>query len=124
VGEVQAVRPAGPVIERARHRETRVSEAGDFTQILQEKISGTALRFSQHALARLQSREIEHAPQDLDRLRGAVSLAAAKGAKESLVLMDDLALVVSVTNQTVITALKGAEKKERVFTNIDSAVII
>ena len=48
----------------------------------------------------------------------------AKGAKESLILMDQLALVVSVKNRTVITAVDGASLKDNVFTNIDSAVII
>lgn len=112
-----------------RVKETEGYQAGvsgrtDFARVLQEKFGRTELRFSQHALARLQGREIELSPADLDRLKGAVALAAAKGARESLVLIDDLALVVSVANRTVITALKGAEKRERVFTNIDSAVIV
>ena len=47
-----------------------------------------------------------------------------KGARDSLVLMQDLALVVSVKNNTVITAVDGESLKENVFTNIDSAVIV
>ena len=61
--------------------------------------------------------------QDLARLDAAVGRARAKGARESLVLLDDLALVVSVRNQTVITATDAASRKDNVFTNIDSAVI-
>ena len=53
-----------------------------------------------------------------------VDRAAAKGAKESLVMIDDVALVVSVKNRTVITAVDKAQLKENVFTNIDSAVIV
>ncbi len=49
--------------------------------------------------------------------------AAAKGARESLILMDNLALVVSIRNRTVITAVDEKRMKEHVFTNIDSAVI-
>ena len=55
--------------------------------------------------------------------KGAVSKAAAKGARESLILLDDLALVVSVKNRTVITAIAPDRIRENVFTNIDSAVI-
>ncbi|MGB9919148.1 MAG: TIGR02530 family flagellar biosynthesis protein [Moorellales bacterium] len=95
-----------------------------FEDVLRQKLATAEVRFSQHALARLQSREIVLSAGHLERLGRAVSLAAAKGARESLVLMDDLALLVSVSNRTVITALKGAEKRERVYTNIDSAVII
>jgi len=34
-----------------------------------------------------------------------------------------LALIVSIKNRTVITAVDGQSLKENVFTNIDSAVI-
>jgi len=81
------------------------------------------VRFSKHALARLAQRNIALDPTDLHRLGSAVARARAKGARESLVLLDDLALVVSVRNQTVITATDGARRRENVFTNIDSAVI-
>ena len=54
----------------------------------------------------------------------AVNKAAAKGARQSLLVMDNQAFIVSVTNRTVITALDGSSMKENVFTNIDSAVIV
>ena len=44
-----------------------------------------------------------------------------KGMKESLVLVDDLAFIVNVKNKTVVTAVN--DKEERIFTNIDGAVI-
>ncbi len=59
-----------------------------------------------------------------DRVKEGVDRAAAKGARESLVLMDNVALVVSIKNRTVITAVDKANLKESVFTNIDSAVIV
>jgi flagellar operon protein len=61
--------------------------------------------------------------EDLALLNQAVDRAESKGAKESLVLMDQLALIVSIKNRTVITAVDGESMKENVFTNIDSAVI-
>lgn len=114
----------GSVAAGASPRRTLSADRAEFGRILQETMAGEAVRFSQHALARLERREIAFTSQEMERLRGAISLAAGKGARESLILLDDLALVVSITNRTVITALKGLEKKERVFTNIDSAVIV
>ena len=38
-------------------------------------------------------------------------------------MLDDLALVVSVKNRVVITAVDDARRNDGVFTNIDSVVI-
>ena len=82
-----------------------------------------AVRFSAHAQTRLQSRQITLDASHLDRLQGAVQRAASKGSKDALVLMDDMAMVVSVTNRTVVTVVDRDNLKQNVFTNIDSAVI-
>jgi flagellar operon protein len=81
------------------------------------------VRFSGHALERVQRRGIDTSPQTLARLDGAVQRAAAKGARDSVVLLDGTAFVVSVANKTVITAVDAQSMREHVFTNIDSAVI-
>mgnify|MGYP003346910835 CR=1 FL=1 len=60
--------------------------------------------------------------KNLARLERAVGQAEAKGAKDSLILLDELALVVSVQNRTVVTAMDESSSKEHVFTNIDSVV--
>jgi flagellar operon protein len=88
-----------------------------------EAIPGSSIRWSSHASARLRQRGIEFSPEQHARLETAVDKAVAKGAKDSLVLLDDTALVVSAKNRTVITALGMHQAKENVFTNIDSAVI-
>lgn len=95
-----------------------------FNQVLAQELNG--VKFSQHALQRLQNRNITLGQADLAKLNDAVDKAAQKGAKESLVLMSNnsLALLVSVKNKTVITAMDGANLKDNVFTNIDSAVIV
>ncbi|MEO6866558.1 MAG: TIGR02530 family flagellar biosynthesis protein [Gaiellales bacterium] len=84
---------------------------------------GSSIKWSAHASARLASRGIELTAPQHARLETAVDKAAAKGAKDSLVLLDDTALVVSAQNRTVITALGMHQARENVFTNIDSAVI-
>lgn len=91
----------------------------DFNAILADR-----LKVSGHAQTRLQSREIQLDQQAWERVMAGVERAAQKGAKESLVMVDDVALIVSVKNRTVITAVEQAKLKENVFTNIDSAVIV
>lgn len=92
---------------------------GDFAAVLQDQ-----LKVSGHAKTRLESRNIQFGKDEWDRVLKGVDRAAAKGAKESLVMIDDVALVISVKNRTVITAVDQANLKENVFTNIDSAVIV
>jgi flagellar operon protein len=80
-------------------------------------------RFSRHALDRLQQRGIDVTQPTLDRLTGGVARAAGKGSRDSVVFVDGTAYVVSVKNNTVITAVGSEHMREHVFTNIDSAVI-
>lgn len=82
------------------------------------------VRFSQHAQDRLRARNISFNNDQLQQLEGAVNSVAQKGGKDSLVMMGDAALVVSVKNRTVITAMDRSQMKGNVFTNIDSAVVI
>jgi flagellar operon protein len=96
-----------------------------FDEILKQKVdSAQEVVFSAHARDRLVQRNIQLTPHDMERLQGGVQQAAGKGARESLVLMNELAFVVSVPNRTVITAMTGDAAKGNVFTQIDSAVIV
>lgn len=97
---------------------------GEFQKILEQQVGKSRLKFSQHAQQRLNARNIQLSAQEMAKLNSAVDRAAAKGARESLILMQDLAFVVSVKNRTVITAVDGPNMKDNVFTNIDSAVIV
>lgn len=82
------------------------------------------LKFSNHAIERMHSRGISYSPQELSRLGEAVQKAAAKGSKDTLVLMDQSALIVSVKNNTVVTVMDKSALKENVFTNIDSTIVM
>ena len=82
------------------------------------------LKFSAHAQQRLESRNIRLTPDDVAKMNAMADKAAAKGSKQSLFMMRDVAMVVSITNRTVITAVDQSSMKENVFTNIDSAAII
>ncbi len=81
------------------------------------------VRFSAHAEARLQSRGLSFDSSQLERLSSGVDAAAAKGSREALVLLDEVAMVVAVRNRTVVTAVPREEASQSVFTNIDTAVI-
>ncbi len=91
-----------------------------FGQVLQEQV----LKLSNHAARRLEQRGIELKSDQMAKINSAVDKAAAKGAKESLILMQDMALIVSVPNRTVVTAMDKQSMEDNVFTQIDSAVII
>lgn len=82
------------------------------------------LKFSQHAVDRMRTRGIAFSQEDLGRISEAVTRAAAKGSKDSLILMKDSALIVSVKNKTVVTVMDQAALKENVFTNIDSTIVM
>ena len=82
------------------------------------------LKFSAHAQQRLESRNIRLTQDDVAKMNAMADKAAAKGSKQSLFMMRDVAMVVSISNRTVITAVDQNSMKENVFTTIDSAAII
>jgi flagellar operon protein len=94
-----------------------------FGDLLSRKLQSAPLTFSGHALQRIERRGIDLSPTTMKRLQDGVDRAAAKGCRDSLVLVDKTAFVVSVPNRTVITAVDQEHMREQVFTNVDSAVI-
>lgn len=113
-----SVHPQG--IKRQQAAKNTSAGEASFESVLQKNM----LKFSNHAAKRLEQRGIELGTSQLDQISSAVDKAAAKGSKESLILMKDMALIVSVANRTVVTAMDGNSMKDNVFTQIDSAVII
>lgn len=105
-------------------RETR--EGLSFQEILQRKtLQDTgSLKFSKHALGRLNDRNIELSEGQLERLNEGAQKAGRKGIRDSLVIVDELAFIVNVPNHTVVTAMDSTETNENVFTNINGAVIM
>lgn len=91
----------------------------------QPQVGGAeSLKFSAHAVDRMKSRGISFAPDMMKGIESAVSRAAAKGSKDTLVLAGDNALIVSVKNNTVVTVMDKNAMRENVFTNIDSTVVV
>ena len=104
----------------------RVQKAIDqqqFRSIYQQAFK-QELKLSQHAIKRLEQRNIELNQPDLQRIDDALTNVELKGGKESLVMYKDLMLVASVANRTIITVMEQGNNQEEIFTNIDSAVVI
>ena len=80
------------------------------------------LKFSKHANERLASRNIDLSNAQLERLETGARKAQEKGINDSLVMVDNIAFIVSVKNNTVVTAVNDSDDK--IFTNIDGAVIM
>ena len=60
----------------------------------------------------------------MERLTEGTAKAQQKGIKDSLVIVDDLAFIVNIPNNTVVTAMDQNDTAENIFTNIDGAVIM
>jgi flagellar operon protein len=82
------------------------------------------VEFSKHLMERINRRKLKIGPEETQKLNQAIEKAEAKGSKDSLVLLNDLAFIVSVKNRTVVTAMDKNKMNEGVFTNIDSAIIM
>ncbi len=106
---------------------TTEKDAGISFQEILKKTAGSErtpvqnLRFSKHANERLVNRNINLSAEQMERLETGTSKAREKGIQESLVMVDDLAFIVNIKNNTVITAMD--DSSDSIFTNIDGAVI-
>ena len=99
-----------------------------FQEILQKQEESSKapaeVKFSRHAAGRLADRKIELTKNQVERLNEGAAKAEEKGIRESLVIVDQLAFIVNIPNNTVVTAMNQNDAAENVFTNIDGAVII
>lgn len=120
------VGPGAPIgIPQTVKKQDVQSGETNFGTILKDKIhEQSGLKFSKHAEARLQARRISLNSNQMERIKDGVNKAEEKGVKDSLILMDNVALVVNVKSKTVVTAASTGDLKESIFTNIDGAVIV
>lgn len=123
-----SVRPAGSPAPATVPQ--RPVEQKNFKELLESAARGLEgaeappLKFSAHARQRLEQRGMELSEGQLKALAGAVSKAEAQGAKDSLMLMDRLGLIVNVPSRTVVTVMTEERMRTGVVTQIDSAVIV
>lgn len=118
--------PVGDFPQGNSRPQQSVSKKSDvFENILKDKMNTKAdFTISNHAAKRLQDRNIEFNEIDMNNINKGINIASEKGSKDSLIIYKDVALVASVKNRTIITAIDKNENKENVFTNIDSVVML
>lgn len=111
-------------VPKQSHRENM--QELSFGEIWKQKTeeSNTQLRFSKHAANRLADRKLSLSDEQMNRLTQGAKKAGEKGIKESLVMVDQLAFIVNVPNNMVITAMDQNQANGNIFTNIDGAVIV
>ena len=99
--------------------------ATNFKDILSKAVSSNdKFVISKHAAERLQNRNISLNLADMNKINEGINKAQEKGSKECLILYKDVALVTSIKNRTIITAMDKESSKGNVFTNIDSVVML
>ncbi len=123
MAEVNGIKvPFIPIVENQTPFKSKVEPAGSFESVFQRELE--KIKFSSHALKRLETRNIQLNETELGKIENAVTKAEAKGSKDSLVMMDDTAFIINIPNRTVITAMPVKGSEENVFTNIDSVVFV
>lgn len=103
---------------------TVTADGLSFQEILHRQNKTGEVKFSKHAAGRLSDRNIELTDGQMERLNEGAAKAEQKGIRESLVIVDELAFIVNIPNNTVVTAMNSHDATENVFTNIDGAVIM
>lgn len=103
---------------------TNKNNTASFADVLANQQNEMEVKFSGHAQERLKQQNITISSSDLSKINDAAKMAEKKGSKESLMLLRDLALVVNISNRTIITAVDKERQKDKVFTNIDSTIIL
>lgn len=116
IAEIQGSKP--------NHIKNKLQDNGSsFSQILNEKLLKTEnLNISKHAERRL--KEVNFSEVDFKAIQKGFDIAKSKGSKNSVMLYKDVAIITSIENNTVITAIEKDRAKENIFTNIDSVVIL
>lgn len=94
----------------------------DFQSILYERAG--SLSFSRHAAKRMEERGVGMDTKLMSDLEHAVEDARKKGARELAVIGAKGVFIINVPNNTVITTMTQEDMKEKIVTNIDSAVLM
>lgn len=97
-------------------------QRSNFNELFKNELN--KLKFSGHAISRLESRELEVTESDFQKLNQAYLIAESKGSKNPLVMIDDKAFIVNVPNKTIVTVMEKSKLDNNTITNIDSAIFL
>lgn len=106
-----------PNVAQPKQKQPKTS----FEEVLQAE---TNLKISKHASERMKERNIEITDQLWQTIGERVQEARQKGVTDSLVVLNEAALLVSAKNNTVVTAMDRQESISRTFTNINGTILI
>lgn len=121
----QSITPSPLLPNRYQKMQEKQPAKESFSKHLDSAIqSGSQLVISKHAKERLQQRNIKISSDCWAKIEEKISQAKKMGVNESLVLIQDAALIVSAKNQTVITALDREEASSQIFTNINGTIVL
>ncbi|SYZ78139.1 flagellar biosynthesis protein [Trichococcus shcherbakoviae] len=113
-------------VEPLRQNSKNQQVSREFQTIMQEALSQTTddkeLKISNHAQKRLDQRGFSLEGEDMSNLSQAMDELDDKGSKNSLLFYKDMALIASIDNRTIITALNQNELDT--VMNIDSTKFI
>lgn len=116
--------PLQPNYQTQQKLNTQVATNNTFKEHLQRVTNDQELKISKHANERLIERNIHISTEEWQVVTDKVFEARSKGVNQPLVLMDQVALIVSAKNATVITAMERTEAKGQLFTNIDGTIVL
>lgn len=106
-------------LNKAKQQTKQINQ--DFKSVFQKEKD---LKVSKHASERLRERNININETEWQKLSKMIDEAKQKGITDSLVLMNDAALLVSAKNKTVVTAMNLNEAQDRIFTNINGTILM
>lgn len=95
--------------------------AHSFQEVLR---NSQKIKVSKHATQRLQESNIKINDQQWKIIGKKIMEAKQKGVTDSLVVINNVALLVSTKNNTVVTAMNLKEENSRLFTNINGTIVI
>ena len=102
---------------------TSVKDKTSFKQVLDSvKSKDQGFTVSKHAALRLN--EINFTEEDMKQIEKGFEIAKDKNSKNTVMLYKDVAIIASVENKTLITAVNRERAKDNIFTNIDSVVML
>ena len=116
--------PSQPFVRQGQPSKIAQSPQQSFRDHLNKAVQPAELKISKHASERLAERNIHISETEWAHITDKVNEAKSKGIKESLVLMEQAALIISAKNATVITAMDRMEAKDQLFTNIDGTIVL
>lgn len=113
----QSVQPLSIDSSRIRKQERTTS----FKEVLENKFE---LTMSKHASERLSNRNIQVTQEQWQQISRKLTEADKKGITEAVVIDDGMALVVSVKNRTIVTAMSRNEASNHIFSNINGTILL